>query len=50
MKNQVNYQNNYVSINLIDQSLELHFLNERLRQYGVATYTVPSKISGITYT
>ena len=50
MVGQLNYQNNYVSVNLVEQSILLHFLNERLRVYSSATYTVTSRLPGFTQT
>lgn len=46
---QASYSNNFTTTNFIGASLDLHFLNERLRDLSLSNYSVPSMISGVNY-
>ena len=49
LNNQIGYSNNFTSVKIISQALDLHFINERLRGLSVATYNLPSILNGTTY-
>lgn len=48
---QLTYSNNFTNVSIISTTLDLHFVNERLRSLSKASYSIPSLINGsITYT
>jgi hypothetical protein len=49
LNSQIGYSNNFTRVKILSRSLDLHFVNERLRSLSIATYSLPSILNGTTY-